>query len=153
MMRRLWKILGRIALGLVALIVIVIVAVMIATNTAWFHNLARDKVNAVLAGTFKGRLYIGRIQGSIWSELILDDITLIYKGDRIAHIDRLRAAYGILSILHNTIALTHRDVSGVNLDAKQDQNGKWNAAEALASVHPAAPTKEGGKTRFRVLVR
>ena len=73
-MRRLWKILSRIAMGLVALIVIVIVAVMVATSTSWFRNLARDKVNAVLAGTFKGRLSIGRIQGSIWGDLILDDL-------------------------------------------------------------------------------
>src|SRR4029077_12859722 len=114
---------------------------------------ARAKVNAILAGTFKGQLAIGRIQGSIWHELILDDITLTYTGERIAHVERMRVAYGILSILHDTIDLTHLDLSGVELIAKQDHEGKWNAAEALASAHPAAPKQGGGKTRFRVLVR
>ena len=90
---------------------------------------------------------------SIWSDLTLDDVTLTYNGDRIAHIERLRVAYGILSILHDTIDLTHLDISGLQLSARQDTDGKWNAAEALASAHPAASTQGGGKTRFRVLIR
>ncbi len=152
-MRWVWKIVKWIAVGLGALIVIAIVAAVVVINTNWFRDTARSKVNAILAGTFKGQLAIGRIQGSIWSDLILDDITLTYNGERIAHIERMRVAYGILSILHDTIDLTHLDLSGVELIAKQDRDGKWNAAEALASAHPAAPAKGGRKSNFRVLVR
>jgi translocation and assembly module TamB len=152
-MRLLWKILKWVGVGLGALIVAAIVTIAVVTHTEWFRNQARDHVNAVLAGTFKGQLAIGSIQGSIWSDLILDDVTLIYQGERIAHIERLRVAYGILSILHDTIDLTHLDISGLTLSAKQGQDGKWNAAEALASAHPAAPAKGGGKSKFRVLVR
>jgi autotransporter translocation and assembly factor TamB len=152
-MRRVLKILGWIAMGLGALLAITIVAAIVVTNTEWFRDFARAKVNAVLAGTFKGQLAIGRIHGSIWSELTVDDITLTYRGERIAHIERLRAAYGILSILQNTIDLTHLDISGLELSAKQDQDGKWNAAEALASAHPEASTRNGGRTKFRVLIR
>jgi autotransporter translocation and assembly factor TamB len=152
-MRLAWKIIKRIAMGLVALIVIALIAAVVVTNTNWFRDLARNKVNAILAGTFKGQLAIGRIQGSIWSDLTLDDITLIYHGDRIAHIERLRVGYGILSILHDTIDLTHLDISGLRVSAKQDPDGKWNAAEALAPAHLAAPMQGGGQTRFRVLIR
>ncbi|HLI79681.1 MAG TPA: hypothetical protein VKV03_06840, partial [Candidatus Binataceae bacterium] len=130
-----------IGVGLVALTGFAIVATVIITNTNWFRDLARRKVNAILAGTFKGQLAIGRIEGSIWRELTLDDITLTYNGERIANIERMRVAYGILSILHETIDLTHLDLSGVELIAKQKRDGKWNAAEALASAHPAAPAK------------
>jgi autotransporter translocation and assembly factor TamB len=152
-MQRVSKILGWTAMGLGALIAITIVAAVTITNTEWFRDFARAKVNAVLAGTFKGQLAIGRIHGSIWSELTVDDITLTYRGERIAHIERLRAAYGILSILQNTIDLTHLDISGLELSAKQDEDGKWNAVEALASARPEARTQNGGKTRFRVLIR
>src|SRR5579862_1659116 len=153
MVRTLGKIAKWIGISLAALIAITIVAVVIITNTNWFRDQVRAKVNAVLAGTFKGQLALGSIQGSIWSDLTVDDITLTYNGERIAHIERLRVGYGILSILHQTIDLTHLDLSGVVIDAKQDRDGKWNAAEALASTHPAAPTKNGGKSNFRVLVR
>ena len=152
-MRLLGKIVKCIGIGLGALIVSVIVAAVVVPRTEWFHSLARAKVNAILAGTFKGRLVIGRIQGSIWSDLILDDVTLVYQNERIAHIERMRVAYGILSILHDTVDLTHLDISGLTLNAKQDKYGKWNAAEALASAHPAAPKQGGGKTKFRVLLR
>src|ERR1700733_13704578 len=152
-MRLAWKIVKWIAVSLSALIVFMIIAAVIVTDTNWFRDIARTKVNAILAGTFKGQLSIGRIEGSIWRELTLDDITLIYNGERIAHIERLRVAYGILSILHDTIDLTHLDLSGVELIVRQDSEGKWNAAEAVASAHPAAPTKSGGKSNFRVLVR
>src|SRR5271166_3315267 len=111
-MRLLWKIIKRVAMGLGALIAIATIAVAVVTNTNWFRDLTRNKVNAILTGTFKGQLAIGRIEGSIWSNLTLDDITLTYHGDRIAHIERLRVAYGILSILHDTIDLTHLDISG-----------------------------------------
>src|SRR5580658_7320746 len=114
-MRLFWKIVKWIGVGLGALIVLAIVAVTLVTRTEWFRTQARDHVNAVLAGTFKGHLAIGRIQGSIWSDLILDDLTLTYNGDRIAHIERLRVAYGILSMLQNTIDLTHLDISGLTL--------------------------------------
>lgn len=149
----LWKISRRIALGILALIAIALVAAVIVLNTNWFRDLARDKANALLASTFKGQLTIGSIRGSIWRDLTLDDITLTYRGERIAHVDRLRVAYGILSILHNTIDLTHLDISGLQLTAKQDAEGNWNALEALASAHPAASTEGGGTGSFQVLVR
>ena len=148
-----WKIIKRLTIGLVALIVIAIVAAVIATDTEWFRDLVRDKANAVLAGTFKGQLAIGNIQGSIWRELTVDDVTLTYQGERIAHIERLRVAYGILSLLHNTIDLTHLNLSGVVVSARQDKDGNWNAVEALASAHPETVTAQGGATRFRVLIR
>ncbi len=147
------KIIRRIALGIVALVAIAIVAAVIILNTTWFRDLARDKTNAILAGTFKGQLAIGRIRGSIWRDLILDDITLTYRGERIAHIERVRVAYGIFSLLHNTVDLTHLDISGLQLVAKQDAEGNWNALEALASAHPAAATESGGTSNFQVLVR
>ncbi len=71
-----------------ALFVIAIIAAAVVTNTNWFRDLARNKMNAILTGTFKGQLTIGRIEGSIWSNLTLDDITLTYNGDRIAHIEQ-----------------------------------------------------------------
>src|ERR1700683_662392 len=123
-MRLVWKSVKWIGIALGALIVFAIVGVMVVTRTEWFHNLARDKVNAILAGSFKGQLAIGSIQGSIWSEVPLDHVTLVYHSERIAHIERLRVAYGILSILNDTIDLTHLDLSGVTLNAKQDKDGK-----------------------------
>ncbi len=139
-MRLLWKIVRRIALGIVALIVDRDRRGWWSSlNTKWFRDLARDKTNAILAGTFKGQLAIGRIRGSIWRDLILDDVTLTYRGERIAHIERLRVAYGILSLLHNTIDLTHLDISGLQLSAKQDaRTASGTLLEALASAHPAA---------------
>src|SRR5690348_11931163 len=150
-MRKLGKIIGRIALALFALVVCLIVGFAILSNTAWFRDFARTKVNAVLAGTFKGRIFIGAVHGTIWGDLVLSDVSLTYEGDRIAHIDRMRVAYGILSLLNQTIDLTHLDLTGVELDAKQDKEGKWNALQALASAHPSPA--QGGETRFRVLVR
>jgi autotransporter translocation and assembly factor TamB len=151
-MRKLARIVAWIAAAIAGLAVCAVVAVAILSHTAWFRDLVRGKVNAVLAGTFKGRLSIGGLQGSIWGDLVLRDVTLTYQGDRIAHIQRMRVAYGILSLLDDTIDLTHLDLSGVELSGKQDEKGRWNAMEALASVHPSAPTS-GGETRFRVLVR
>ena len=151
-MRKLIRILGRIAIGIFAIVMFAIVAFAIVSHTAWFRDYARTKANAVLAGTLKGRLTVGGVQGSVWGDLVLSDIVLTYRGERIAHIERMRVAYGILSLLDRTIDLTHLDISGLDLSAKQDQRGNWDAIEALASAHPAAPAA-GGEKRFRVLVR
>jgi len=148
-----WKIVRWTVTGIVALVALGIVTVIVVTHTVWFRDFARQKVNATLAGTLKGQLVVGKIEGTIWGDLILEDVTLIYHGDRIAHLDRLRVSYGILSILSKTIDLTHLDISGLEIDAKQSAQGNWNAIEALASAHPAAPTESVGKSSFRVLVR
>lgn len=151
-MRRAGKIIARTVMAIVALVVCIVVAFAIISETPWFRNLARTKVNAILAGTFKGRLSIGSLEGSIWGDLVLRDVTLTYDGDRIAHIDRMRVAYGILSLLNDTVDLTHLDISGLQLNARQDKQGRWNAMEALASPQPEAPTPRG-KKKYRVLVR
>ena len=70
-MTAVWKIVKGLLLGLVALILIAVVAAVIATDTDWFRDLARDKANAVLASTFKGQLAIGSIRGSIWRDLTI----------------------------------------------------------------------------------
>jgi uncharacterized protein involved in outer membrane biogenesis len=151
-MRLLGKTLRWIGISLCTLVALSIVTIAVVIRTAWFRDFAREKVDAILAGTFKGQIVVGRIEGSIWGELFLDDISLVYSGDRIAHLDRLRVAYGILSVLRKTIDLTHLDVSGLEINAKQDANGNWNVVEALAFASPAESTS-GSKSAFRVLVR
>lgn len=152
-MHRVWKFFKWTVGGIVALVAMLAIAAVVITHTAWFRDFLRGKVNAVLAGTFKGKIFVTGIQGSIWSELVLNDVTFTYNGDEIAHIRRLHVAYGLLSLLEDTIDLTHLDLEGLDLNAKQDQSGKWNVAEALASARPAAPAKGGGKTRLRIFVR
>jgi autotransporter translocation and assembly factor TamB len=147
-----WKIIRRVLMAMGALIAVAIVAGVIATDTEWFRDLVRDKANTILAQTFKGQIAIGSIQGSIWRDLTLDDVTLTYQGERIAHLERVWIGYGILSLLHNTIDLTHVDVSGLQLSAKQDEAGHWNAIEAL-SEPPATEAQGRGTNPFRVLIR
>ena len=126
---------------------------VIATDTEWFRDLVRDKANTILAQTFKGQIAIGSIQGSIWRDLTLDDVTLTYQGERIAHMERVWIAYGILSLLHNTIDLTHVDVSGLQLSAKQDEDGQLERDRGVGSEPPAAEAQGGGTSPFRVLIR
>jgi hypothetical protein len=75
-MRRAWRWLWRIVLGALALAVIAIVAAIIALHTGWGREQIRRRVEAALATSFPGGAKIGRLDGSVFGELVARDVEL-----------------------------------------------------------------------------
>ena len=74
--RNAWRWTRRLLLGVAAIVVIAIAAVLIAIHTAYGRELIRKQVEARLAETFTGGATLGKVEGSLFSELRLRDLVI-----------------------------------------------------------------------------
>ena len=134
-LRYLWRALSIILLILFAGIVVLV----ILTRTPLVNRILRDKVVAFVAANYRGALRIGRIEGSVWGSLRLDEVALLYQGKTIAFIPRLSLDYSLVPILWRTVHL-RISIDSPQIEAIRQPNGKWNLLDALSGRVPAAPS-------------
>ncbi|MBV8774519.1 MAG: hypothetical protein JO166_19615, partial [Deltaproteobacteria bacterium] len=134
-LRYLWRALSIILLILFAGIVVLV----ILTRTPLVNRILRDKVVAFVAANYRGALRIGRIEGSVWGSLRLDEVALLYQGKTIAFIPRLSLDYSLLPILWRTVHL-RISIDSPQIEAIREPNGKWNLLDALSGRVPTAPS-------------
>jgi autotransporter translocation and assembly factor TamB len=139
-MHRALRYFRRVVAILVLVIAFLVFALMIVSRTAAFNRFLRDKVVAFANSTYRGQLSIGRIEGSIWSGLRLEQVTLRYEGKPIASISQLSLDYSLVPLLWRTLH-TRMLIESPQIGAARDVNGKWNLLEALSSRVPAPPPK------------
>ncbi|MDB4953019.1 MAG: hypothetical protein JWO36_588 [Myxococcales bacterium] len=75
-MRKTFKWIGRILLGVLGLVVLTIGVALIVLHTDWGRERVRRQVVASLQNTFTGGATIGRIDGSPFTDLILRDLVI-----------------------------------------------------------------------------
>ncbi|MGH8531465.1 MAG: translocation/assembly module TamB domain-containing protein [Gammaproteobacteria bacterium] len=122
-------------------LLLVVVALVLYSRTAGFHDFLREKALAALNENVRGRIGLGRVQGSIWGKLVLSDLTLRYQGEVVLAVPRITASYRLLPLLRGRIEVDTLQVVGVDVRARQDARGHWNLVEALS---PRKPESEEG---------
>ena len=129
--------------ALIASVVLLVVAMglVLYSRTAGFRDLLREKALAALNENVRGQIGLGRVQGSIWANLVLSDLTLRYQGEVVLAVPRITASYRLLPLLRGRIEVDTLQVVGVDVRAKQDARGHWNLVEALS---PRKPESEEG---------
>ena len=66
----------RIALGLMAFVVVAIATVLIVIHTDWGRSKVRAQVESIIAETFVGGGSLGKLEGSPFSELVVRDLVI-----------------------------------------------------------------------------
>jgi autotransporter translocation and assembly factor TamB len=75
-MRRAVRWILRIVIAMVTLVAIAVIAVVIALHTDWGRNWMRGRVETALAKRFPGGVHLGRVEGSVFGEVIVHDIEI-----------------------------------------------------------------------------
>jgi hypothetical protein len=75
-MRRALRWVRRLVLGVLALTIVVVGLGLILVHTDWGREQIRRKVEASLQGTFPGGVKIGRLDGSVFGELVIRDVEI-----------------------------------------------------------------------------
>jgi translocation and assembly module TamB len=129
----------RLAAGLLLLLLITIVAVLIFTRTPAFNSLVLAKITPYLATTFRGSIRIGAIEGSIWSELVLRDVTLHYRGNEVLRVPHATLSASLMPLLWRSVHL-NVTIERPIADLVRNSDGNWNLLEALTEQHPSPTT-------------
>jgi hypothetical protein len=142
-MRGLLRLLRWSALGLIALLVLVLVGVGIFTQTSRFRELLREKVVQTVNGSIRGSISVGRIEGSIWGNLILHDLRISYDDAPVLKIGRARLSYSLLPLLWRRLQILRLEGDEPVANFEQDEQGAWNIVKALSSSQPDSTQSSG----------
>jgi autotransporter translocation and assembly factor TamB len=142
-MKALFRILRWTLLGLGSLLLLLIFAIAILTQTDRFREWARDQLVTVINDTVQGSIAIGRLEGSIWRGVALRDVTIRYQGQVIAQLPRLTLGYSLLPLLGGTLQITHLQADQPSLRLERENEDEWNIVKALASREEPDSSESG----------
>lgn len=129
-------------------LLLVVVGLVLYSRTEGFRDLLREKVVAALNESVRGQIVLGRVEGSLWANLVLSNLTLRYQGEVLLAAPRITASYRLLPLLRGRVEVDSLRVVGVVVRAKQDAQGHWNLVEALSPRKPEA--EEGAELPLTV---
>ncbi|HEX2241912.1 MAG TPA: hypothetical protein VHK27_01395, partial [Gammaproteobacteria bacterium] len=130
-------------LAIGSLLLLLIFGVAIVTHTDRFRQWARDQLVTVLNDTVQGSIDIGRLEGSIWRDVVLRDVTVSYQGQIIAQLSRLRLAYSLLPLIGGTLQISRLEADHPSLRLERQDDDEWNIVKALASTHEPDSSESG----------
>src|SRR5690606_25782859 len=93
--RRLLRLLKLLTLVLVALVV----ASLVVTQTPWFRDWLRRTAMRQAERVIDGQLIIGRIEGTLFTGVVLRDVSVVQEGAPVVSIDRVEVRYGLGELL------------------------------------------------------
>ena len=139
-----WVLLGT---GLVLLLAaIALVLYMRSDNfTRWVREEAVMAVNNII----RGSISVERLEGTVWKNIVLHNVTLRYENAEIVKVPRLEVSFSLWGLLLDRLKISQIDALKPEIHLAQDREGKWNLVEALAPrvQHPEE------KSAFTTLVR
>src|ERR1044072_2108283 len=98
-MRRLRRLL-RFTAYFLTIVVLSVAAGAVVIETDWFKNWLRLKLVRRLAGTLDGELRIGKLSGSLWSGVMLDQLEFVNRDGQVFSAERVRVRYDPITLAH-----------------------------------------------------
>ncbi len=126
--------------------------VLLMLMGSWSHVAAFDPVldplrdrlaqtvSRFVTRSFKGKLEVGGLQGSLLGSPVLQNITLRDKyGTVVGRIAELRLVYDLKALLHKRLQIQSIEVVQLQLTLVQEPDGSLNILDLLSSAQPATP--------------
>ncbi len=142
-LRRGFRWLRRIVVGLLAFVVVAVAAVVIVLHTAWGRRVLKNQVVSQIQTFFPGTT-IGSITGSVLGTLVLHDVHLVALDHKpLADVDTLEIQISLLSLISKTAHLDLLRATGVTAYARAlppfpvDQPPSWFVELDRVEVHQA----------------
>ncbi|HKA56967.1 MAG TPA: translocation/assembly module TamB domain-containing protein, partial [Candidatus Binatia bacterium] len=129
--------------GLITSLLLALVAAGLYMRTARFQDWARTRTVAILRDSLNGEVSIERISGSIWSEIVIHNLSVIQNGVEVLSVPRLAVTVHLLSQAASFLSSSTMHVSAVTLTTPvvrlvQDPHTGWNIS-TLVKPPKAAP--------------
>jgi hypothetical protein len=135
---------GRRALRALAVVAVLLVGLVVAaavlTQTAWFRERLRRLAMRQAEQALEGRLTIGAIEGDFYRGVTLRDVTLDQQGQTVVRVGRVQLQYGLGDVLSQGRVVQRIAIDGPEVAAVRTPAG-WNIARLLKPRPPADPNK------------
>jgi len=122
----------RIALGVLATLVLALASAVIALHTSWGRELVRAQIERQLQATFTGGASLGRVEGSPLGTLTLRDLVIRAPDGRPAiSVATLTVDLALLPLVSHQARVLGVLASGVEIDLARDARGELAVAHLL----------------------
>jgi len=118
------------------------------TQTSTFRNYLREKVVELVNNEIYGKIQIGKIDGTIFTSLIVRDAKLLYKNDTIVSVKKVEVKISPLQIFLKKIFVRKVAVEDASIVLLKDSAGVLNISKAF----PSSPS-DTTKTEFPFLIK
>lgn len=131
-----------------AIVVVLLTAVVLVTQTPWFRDWLRRYAMREAAQFVNGQLIIGRIDGGLWGGVQLHDLRLEQQGATVASVDMLELDYRLLDFIRDGVVVRRVAIVGPRL-ALARRDDEWNVTSLLVEQDPPADP-DAPRATFRV---
>ncbi len=128
------KVLAIAAGVIVTLMVVVLVAISVVTNSDWGHERVRRFALKTLGGSAHGIVRIGKVSGNLLNGTTISDITISDSaGNPFIAVDSVHARYRIGALLRKRINLSDVRIVHLVLVLDKHTGGDWNYRQIFPS--------------------
>ena len=134
-------------------IIIALIILFSISQTSTFRSWLRDKLLTTVNGSINGHLTIEGIDGTIFSSLILNNVSIIQQPDTIVYAEKIDVRFSPLEIFFKTIYFRKVEIDNAQINFLKDEKGQLN----ISKLFP--PSKEkteidttSGKFNFKIRV-
>lgn len=125
------------AAGAAIVIIAAATALGIYTHSNAFRELVRQKLVAGVNESIRGKITVARIEGSMWGNLALVDVRVLYDGAEIARIPRLGIYHSLLPLLWKRVQVFQLTADHPWLRLQEEEAGTWNIVKAFLPAQPS----------------
>jgi len=130
-----WPWLRRVLIGIGGLMVaalFVAIGFVIFLHTDSGRNWVKGKVETALSDELRGEVRIGRLTGSVFSNLTLHNVEVTDEaGTRVIEVDKLSVDYSVWALLDKRVVVDSAHVLGARVRVRQFADGTINLAKLL----------------------
>jgi hypothetical protein len=101
------------------------------SQTSTFRDWLREKVVTTVNGSLNGELSIERIDGTIFTALILNNATLLQEQDTLLFSEKIELRTSPLKILFKTIYIRKIELTNANINFLKDESGELNISKLV----------------------
>ncbi len=142
-MRKLLVILGRIAGVLGLLLLVLAIGVAVITHTDRFREFAREQLVTTVNESIQGSLSVGRIEGSLWGNVILHDLAIHHQGAEIFQVPQLTISYSLIPLIWSRLHIFEVKGARPLLRLERGEDNELNIVQALAPKQPSSEEDAG----------
>lgn len=128
------------AATLFALGALVMGSIATATRTAWGREQLRARAEAFINSKIQGKMHIGRVSGSLFTEIVVDSFALRESNDSLfIATGRIRLRFDPRDILDRRILIRDLDIEHAHVRLEEDSTKTWNFRKIFPPGPPSPP--------------
>jgi translocation and assembly module TamB len=110
---------------------------LLFTQTSWFKDILRNEIQDIANENLNGTIKIGSIEGSLFSDIEINEISITQDEQQILFIKQAALDYSLWGLLSNSIGIDFIKIDSLFLKLTQVNDSTWNINQLVKDEETA----------------